>query len=222
MGLSNYLPTSAIAKPGVCTSSTRPASPYDGQVIYETDTDKTLVWNGSAWVYLSTSTANPPGLELVKTQSVGSGVTSVTVTDAFSSNYENYFVTWTGGTLSSLQLITVYMGSAPAASGYYGAKALSNVGGTFIGGGDNNGTQWLNANAGDATIADTAFYLYGPYASRRTYISSTYWERNGASSVFGTYGGFLDNTTSYTSFTLDPFLSVTMTGGTIRVYGLRN
>jgi hypothetical protein len=34
----------------VCTSSTRPASPYDGQVIYETDTDATKVWNGSAWV----------------------------------------------------------------------------------------------------------------------------------------------------------------------------
>ena len=57
MGLSNYLPTSAIAKPGVCTSSTRPASPYDGQVIYETDTDKTLVWNGSAWLEVSSVTA---------------------------------------------------------------------------------------------------------------------------------------------------------------------
>jgi hypothetical protein len=34
----------------VCTSSTRPGSPFDGQVIYETDTDATKVWNGSAWV----------------------------------------------------------------------------------------------------------------------------------------------------------------------------
>ena len=36
-------------KQGVCTSSTRPASPFEGQMIYETDTDKVLVWNGSAW-----------------------------------------------------------------------------------------------------------------------------------------------------------------------------
>jgi hypothetical protein len=50
MPLSNYLAPSAIAKPGVCTSSTRPASPYEGQFIYETDTDKTFVWNGSTWV----------------------------------------------------------------------------------------------------------------------------------------------------------------------------
>lgn len=49
MGLSNYLPTSAIARPGVCTSSTRPASPYEGQVIYETDTDRIFVWNGTNW-----------------------------------------------------------------------------------------------------------------------------------------------------------------------------
>ena len=40
-------------KPGVCTSSTRPASPYDGQVIYENDTNRTLVWNGSVCDILS-------------------------------------------------------------------------------------------------------------------------------------------------------------------------
>jgi hypothetical protein len=33
----------------VCTSSTRPGSPVDGQHIYETDTDKTLSWDGTAW-----------------------------------------------------------------------------------------------------------------------------------------------------------------------------
>jgi hypothetical protein len=36
-------------RPGVCTSTTRPTAPYEGQTIYETDTDKVLVWNGSAW-----------------------------------------------------------------------------------------------------------------------------------------------------------------------------
>jgi hypothetical protein len=49
VGLSNYLPSSRLIQPGVCTSSTRPASPFEGQVIYETDTDKVLVYNGSAW-----------------------------------------------------------------------------------------------------------------------------------------------------------------------------
>jgi len=40
-------------KQGVCTSSTRPASPFEGQQIYETDTDTLLVYNGSAWVCIT-------------------------------------------------------------------------------------------------------------------------------------------------------------------------
>lgn len=33
----------------LCTSTTRPFTPYDGQVIYETDTNHVLTWNGTAW-----------------------------------------------------------------------------------------------------------------------------------------------------------------------------
>lgn len=36
----------------VCTSGTRPASPPEGMTIYETDTDRRLVWDGSAWQVL--------------------------------------------------------------------------------------------------------------------------------------------------------------------------
>lgn len=37
----------------VVTSSTRPASPFTGQQIYETDTNNVLVYNGSAWVCIT-------------------------------------------------------------------------------------------------------------------------------------------------------------------------
>ena len=33
----------------VCTSSTRPATPFTGQMIYETDTDFVMLWNGTSW-----------------------------------------------------------------------------------------------------------------------------------------------------------------------------
>jgi hypothetical protein len=56
MGLSNYIASSRIAQPGVCTSSTRPASPYEGQVIYTTDLDTLEIWNGSAWRILGLGT----------------------------------------------------------------------------------------------------------------------------------------------------------------------
>jgi len=51
MGLKSTVPNS-LAQPGVCTSITRPLAPYEGQIIYETDTDNAMVWNGSAWIFI--------------------------------------------------------------------------------------------------------------------------------------------------------------------------
>lgn len=49
MPLSSVLGAQSLVRPGVCTSSTRPASPFEGQTIYETDTDLVRSYNGSAW-----------------------------------------------------------------------------------------------------------------------------------------------------------------------------
>lgn len=54
------LRTRAYALGGVvvCTSTTRPtATVFEGQVIYETDTDKLLVYSGAAWVEFATIAA---------------------------------------------------------------------------------------------------------------------------------------------------------------------
>ena len=48
MGLSSAYGLGSI-RTGVCTSTTRPASPFVGQTIFETDTGNTLVWKGSSW-----------------------------------------------------------------------------------------------------------------------------------------------------------------------------
>ena len=48
MPLSSALGTAGLQN-GVCTSETRPTTPYTGQLIYETDTGLLRVWNGSAW-----------------------------------------------------------------------------------------------------------------------------------------------------------------------------
>jgi hypothetical protein len=55
MPLSSIVGAQSIVKPGVCTSSTKPASPFDGQVIYMTDADQTAVWDGSSWIGLERS-----------------------------------------------------------------------------------------------------------------------------------------------------------------------
>jgi hypothetical protein len=63
MGITQQIGASSLIKPGVCTSSTRPAAPYDGQMIYETDTKISLIYNGSAWVCLTpqSTTINASG-----------------------------------------------------------------------------------------------------------------------------------------------------------------
>lgn len=38
-----------MAKLNTVTSSTRPASPAAGETYFETDTNKIIIWDGSAW-----------------------------------------------------------------------------------------------------------------------------------------------------------------------------
>jgi phage gp37-like protein len=55
----------------IVTSTTRPTSPWTGQIIHETDTDLTLVWDGSGWV--STGGADLEDLSDVTVTSGASG-----------------------------------------------------------------------------------------------------------------------------------------------------
>ena len=61
MPITNYIPSSRLIQPGVCTSTTRPASPFEGQAIYETDTDLMFIYNGTVWV-------NPPSSVILNSQ----------------------------------------------------------------------------------------------------------------------------------------------------------
>ena len=58
MAISN---ASSGLRPGVCTSTTRPQAPFEGQLIYETDTNRVLVWDNADWVYPLTGKTTLPG-----------------------------------------------------------------------------------------------------------------------------------------------------------------
>ena len=87
MGISQQIGSSSQIKPGVCTSATRPASPYTGQVIFETDTNKMLVWNTSSWVMPNSPAQDPTGLVFIKTQPFSS---TTNITSCFSATYDVY------------------------------------------------------------------------------------------------------------------------------------
>ena len=216
MPISSFGAANSIIKSGVVTSTTRPASPYDGQVIYETDTDRVAVYDSSAWVYKTN--AGAPALTLIKTQTIGSGVSSVTVNDVFSSTYNNYHISVSGGVTSTATGMRMTLGSTTTgyySSGLYVAYNSSSV----VGFNTSNGSFYPFGYAGTNVITG-ATYLQNPFASKETVFHSLIAETNTVGLTV-LRNGFLNNTTSYTAFTIAPD-SGTFTGGTIRVYGYAN
>ena len=89
----------------ICTSSTRPASPFVGQQIYETDTSKSLIYNGTAWVSPQAQTV-PPMVRIARTsgQSFSNAVwdfvtgwTEIFDTDNMWTSANNYIEIQTAG-----------------------------------------------------------------------------------------------------------------------------
>jgi hypothetical protein len=157
------------------------------------------------------------GLWLVKSQAVGTGVSSVTVTGAFSADYDNYLITLAGGSASADGDFQMTLGSTSA--GYYLVLPYGNYTGGSAVAFTNNGSSWQFAGSSRTTLLTVNVNVLSPFLSNETAIQGIY---TGAtpSGVAGALGGFLNDTSSYTSFTLTPSTG-TITGGTIRVYGYR-
>ncbi len=88
------------------------------------------------------------GLTFIKSQTIGSAVSSVTVTGAFSATYDNYLITINGGAGSNNNNSVMTLGSTSAGyymSGYY----VSMTGTTVTGFNINNGSGWTAVH-GDA------------------------------------------------------------------------
>jgi hypothetical protein len=158
------------------------------------------------------------GLWLVKTQTVGAGVASVTVTGAFSADYDNYLIFWQGGSMSGDTALKLQLGST--VTGYYGAfiHTPNYSGTTAQNAGDNNSSSFTYSGGGNTDQAQSSLTVIGPNKAGRTYLNSA---QISYGVVFGTYSGIEISSAQHTSFTFIPF-SGTMTGGTIRVYGFRN
>jgi hypothetical protein len=160
-----------------------------------------------------------PGLILIKTQVVGTGVSSVTVTGAFSADYDNYLILMSGGTGSAAASISIEIGGS--ATGYYGfltfGVATTN---TLQGNGRNNTPQlnWVGGVQGASQAAHVSVQVINPFKALYTKFANGAYQ-NGDN--YGTMQGEHRVATSYTSFKLFPD-SGTLTGGTIRVYGYRN
>lgn len=160
---------------------------------------------------------NYPGLRLVKKQTVGTAVSTVNVTNAFSATYDNYLITYTGGDASVVHTLGMRIGNATTL--YYYSLIYASLGTTTVVGLTNNGTapNFALAGGGSSNGVWLNATVRQPFMNQWTFIENMYADVSGGGSI-GSHQGFLANTNSYTDFTLVPS-SGTLTGGTIYVYG---
>lgn len=184
----------------------------EGQLVYLEDLDIVQYYDGSSWL-----TLGPTGLQLVKTQTIGTTVSTVTVTGAFSADYDNYKIMIAGGAGSTDINLLLTLGST--ATGYYYGGTTRTPGGVSGGLEGNNATSFLMGSAHTNGITANVDVI-SPFATKRTHFTAQY---NPAvtNAQMGTLNGFLNDNTSYTAFSI-ALSSGTLTGGTIRVYGYRN
>jgi len=165
---------------------------------------------------LTAAQMNAVGMWLVKTQAVGTGATSVVVTDAFSTDYENYLVTYNGATNTGGEVLRIQLGAT--VTGYYGNLIYANfASGAVSSVGDNNAANWTHCSGGVNNFTNLQATIMRPFAAAATTIMAPY--QDGANA--GHKSGWLNNSTSYTGFTLIVGGGFTITGGTVRVYGYR-
>jgi hypothetical protein len=158
------------------------------------------------------------GLTLISTTTIGTTVSSVNVTSAFSATYDNYKIMVSGGVGSTATYTTLKLGAT--ATGYYSAQAGYTYGNSVASVGFGNQATFNRCGYGSSDTIFMNCELQNPFNAKFT-VANWFWNIANSTGEMGVGGGALVNTTSYTDFTIAP-TSGTLTGGTIRVYGYKN
>lgn len=215
---------SAGLKAGVCTSTTRPSNPFEGQMIYETNTDLTYIYGGTAWQQVSGGTAvGNSGLVYISTTTF-SGNATTQFTSAFSSTYTNYraVFSYTASTGTSVYLrwlvgATVQTGNTLSQI-VYSQYSL----GTVLA--STRGDQYGLFPSAYPTYPSTfSVEFYSPQAA--TYssyaIGGATLGTSSSDSYFNSYGGRNIATTQMDGFEITTASTPTI-AGTMTLYGYRN
>lgn len=157
----------------VCTSTTRPASPVDGRIIYETDTGNLLIWATSQWnyIYFDTGWLNDTsnvGMSAVAAHCTSNGIhwrrinntvwcyISVNATAAIT-------ISSTDGNATNTGLVQLTSDLTPAVSN--GAFGVGTTGPLFSAYAGTAGLITFTASTPGATVAaGTTITLSGAYA----------------------------------------------------------
>ena len=162
------------------------------------------------------------GLVYVTSTTIGSAVSSVTVSNCFSSTYDNYRIVYMGGSASAAGNLVFQFGPS-SVSGYntsyyqivyyslYNGTSNNNVAGS------NNAATWPYIGYHDTDSVRFAADISNPNLTEWASIyNCPYLAPASTGFAVGTH----QSNGAFTDFTLSP-ASGTITGGTITVYGYR-
>ena len=183
----------------------------DGATAIETlgdDIDATL-WTALGGAY--------PGLRLIKKQTIGSAVSSVSVTSAFSATYENYKIVISGGTASATgELLLKLTGITTS---YYTQLQYNSFGFTTPLAASSSNIAYFNwAGTCSSNGLNMDVSLNNPFLAKFKSFFAPFVVLQVAGGVSGMANGLLASTSSATGFTIEASTG-TLTGGTIYVYG---
>jgi hypothetical protein len=137
------------------------------------------------------------------------------VSSAFNSTYENYLISYSGGTKSADNNIRMTLGSS--ATSYYSVLSYGSfLGGAINNSNQNNASEFAFVGSGNSSVANIHATVRQPFLAVPTEVYST--TRYGT--IYGNFVGYHGELTSYSAFTITPAAG-TFTGGTIVVYGYR-
>ena len=158
------------------------------------------------------------GLQFIKSQTIGSAVSSVTVTGAFSTTYDNYKIIVSGGVASTSNVLNLTLGSTTSGYGRLQALYAYNAS-TLTVDNDNFTSTFVVVAGGSVNGLSGSVEVFQPFNATATslYASLQQMVAGAANGLRTTFGALL-NSTSYTAFTLTTSTG-TITGGTISVYG---
>lgn len=160
---------------------------------------------------------NNGGLVYIKSQTVGSAITSVAVSSAFSSDFDNYRIIYQGGTASTDIALTFALTGSTV--NYYAGIARCDATGAVTGLATNNQASFTYAGMASTDAATMEIEVFEPNVAKFTRVRTS-WIDTRTNNAWGTGAGIHRVATAYTGFTLG-VSSGSLTGGTITVYGYR-
>jgi hypothetical protein len=166
----------------------------------------------------ATPAAAASGLTLISATAIGSAVSSVTVTGAFSATYDNYLISYNLDTLAAGGNISLQLGSNTS---YRGNIVFMADTATTVSGANYNTSTSMFLGYAAADGGNGQVVVSNPNKTKKTVVmgASTSFVTTQANNVLAlTY--YDTATTAHTEFTL--ISTQNMTGGTIRVYGYQN